>query len=112
MNDETRRGFIAGSGKLLAATVVVGLPGTALAEEHSHHGGSGDGLSVSAAAEKTCATCRFWGGMRKVSADKTKVTAQIPLRGYNPDSPNHQKLTAADHLMQKPGIWQKWSVLG
>lgn len=116
MNDETRRRFIAGSGKLLAVTAVtavtgLSVTGTAQAEEHAHHGGSGEGLVVSIAAGKTCATCRFWGGMRKVSDDKGSVTAQSMGWCNNPDSPNYQNLTSADHLMKKPGIWQKWSVL-
>jgi hypothetical protein len=111
MVDETRRGFLADSGKLIAATALGGVSGAALGEEMSHHGGSGDGLSVSAEAEKTCATCRFWGGMRRVSDDKTQVVTQSMGWCNNPDSPNHTKLTAADHEMLKPGIWEKWSVL-
>ena len=111
MSDQTRRGFIAGSAAMLATTSVVGLAGSAVGAEHAHHAGSGDGLSVSAAAKNLCGTCRFWGGMRKVSGDGTEVTAQSMGWCNNPDSPNHQKLTAADHQMQKPGIWQKWSVL-
>lgn len=111
MHEKTRRGFITVSGTLLATTAVAGLPGQALAGEHSHPGTQGDGLNTSADAENLCATCRFWGGMRKVNSDGTEVTAQSMGWCNNPDSPNHQKLTAADHQMKKPGIWQKWSVL-
>jgi hypothetical protein len=66
---------------------------------------------VDAAAENTCATCQFWGGMRKISDDKTTLTAQSMGWCNNPSSPNHQKLTAADHRMKKPGIWTKWPAL-
>ena len=111
MNERTRRGFITGSTTLLATSAVVGLSSQALGGEHSHHSNPGDGLQINADAENLCATCRFWGGMRKVSSDGTKVTAQSMGWCNNPDSPNHQKLTEADHQMKKPGIWHKWSLL-
>ena len=49
--------------------------------------------------------------MRKISADRKQVIAQSMGWCNNPDSPNHQKLTAADHQMNKPGIWKKWPAL-
>jgi hypothetical protein len=84
---------------------------SALAQDHGSHGGAGDGLKIGASVEKTCATCRYWGGMRRLSADKSEVTSQSMGWCNNPDSPNHAKLTQADHQMKKPGIWEKWSIL-
>jgi hypothetical protein len=111
MDEQTRRGFISRSGVLIATTAAVGVSQPALSQDHSHHGGMGDGLRISTSAEKTCATCRFWGGMRRVDEDKAEITTQSMGWCNNPDSPNYSKLTQADHQMKKPGIWEKWSVL-
>jgi hypothetical protein len=110
MNDESRRSFLITSGKLLVGATTLG-PLTAYAAEEHHQGDSGHGFVVDAALQKRCATCEFWGGMRKVSDDKKQVIVQSMGWCNNPDSPNHQKLTAADHEMKKPGIWKKWAVL-
>jgi anaerobic selenocysteine-containing dehydrogenase len=110
MNDASRRRFLTSSGKLLVATATLGSLTAYAAEEHQH-GGSGEGLIVDAAMQNRCATCQFWGGMRKVSSDKKQVIAQSMGWCNNPDSPNHQKLTAADHQMNKAGVWKKWAVL-
>jgi hypothetical protein len=40
-----------------------------------------------------------------------QVIAQSMGWCNNPDSPNHQKLTEANHHMKKAGVWQKWAVL-
>ena len=110
MNNESRRSFLTATGKLLVGAAALGSLTAHAAEEHSH-GGSGNGLIFDAALESRCATCQFWGGMRKVSEDKKQVITQSMGWCNNPDSPNHQKLTAADHHMKKPGIWKKWAVL-
>ena len=108
MTIESRRRFLATSGTLLVGTAAFGTL-TAYAGGHQH--GAGDGLVIDAAKKDTCATCQYWGGMRKVSDDKKQVTAQSMGWCNNPDSPNHQKLTAADHKMKKSGIWKEWTVL-
>jgi hypothetical protein len=107
---ENRRGFLANSGKLLVSTITLGSIAAYAAEEHEDSG-SGDGLAIDASSEDTCATCQYWGGMRKISDDKHEVIAQSMGWCNNPDSPNHQKLTAADHEMKKPGIWKKWPAI-
>lgn len=110
MSSDTRRRFLANSGKLIIGTVALGALSARAAEEHQH-GGAGNGLSVAANAENRCGTCEFWGGMRQVSEDKSAVVAQSMGWCNNPDSPNHRKLTPADHEMQKTGIWKRWAVL-
>jgi anaerobic selenocysteine-containing dehydrogenase len=110
MSFETRRNFLAASGKLIVGTVALGSLAAHAAEEPAH-AGSGKGMAVDASAANLCATCQFWGGMRMVSSDKTQVVTQSMGWCNNPDSPNHQKLTAADHQMKKPGIWRKWGAL-
>jgi L,D-peptidoglycan transpeptidase YkuD (ErfK/YbiS/YcfS/YnhG family) len=49
--------------------------------------------------------------MRKLSDDRGKVVAQSMGWCNNPESMNHNRLTAADHKMQKTGIWKKWGVI-
>lgn len=112
MSVESRRNFLKTSGTLLAGAAALGALGAQASEEHAHdHGGSGEGQAVRASAENTCATCEFWGGMRKLSQDKSQVAAQSMGWCNNPESPNHAKLTAPDHLMTKPGIWKKWGAI-
>ena len=112
MSLKSRRQFIAATGKLLVGTAAFGSLSVQAADSHDQmHAGSGEGLAVDAAAEDTCATCQFWGGMRKISSDKKQVIVQSMGWCNNPQSMNHEKLTPADHMMKKPGIWQKWSAL-
>ncbi|WP_295884595.1 hypothetical protein [uncultured Thiohalocapsa sp.] len=109
MSSKTRRAFLSDSGKVVAGAIALGsVSAHALTTEHEH-GGAGDGHAIDASAENTCATCQFWGGMRKISDDKSEVVAQSMGWCNNPDSPNHMKLTAPDH--QKTGIWNKWAAL-
>ena len=112
MSFESRRSFLAASSKLLVSAVAFGSLAAHASKEHAHmHGGSGNGLAVDATAKNTCATCQFWGGMRKISEDKKQIITQSMGWCNNPDSPNHQKLTMADHKMMKPNIWKKWAAL-
>lgn len=110
MSDESRRNFLAASAKFVAGSAVLASAG-ALAGSHEHHGAAGDGMSVDAAAKDTCGTCQYWGGMRKLSKDKMNLSAQSMGWCNNPESMNYHKLTAADHVMKKPGMWKKWSAI-
>lgn len=112
MSVETRRDFLSSVGKLVVGTVAFGSIVAHAEDEHAHmHGVSDEGLTIDAAARNKCGTCQFWGGMRKISDSKTVVFTQSMGWCNNPDSPNFQKLTAADHEMKKPGVWTKWPAL-
>jgi anaerobic selenocysteine-containing dehydrogenase len=114
MSFESRRNFLAASGKLIVGTVALGTfaAQARASQEHAHMPErSGIGLAIDAKAEDTCATCKFWGGMRKISEDKAQVITQSMGWCNNPKSRNHGKLTAADNRMKKPDIWGKWSAL-
>ncbi len=111
MSSRTRRAFLSNSGQLVAGAIAFGaISAQAVAAEHDH-GSPGDGHAIDASAENTCATCQYWGGMRKISDDKSKVVAQSMGWCNNPESPNHKKLTAPDNEMKKAGIWKKWAAL-
>ena len=110
MSTESRRKFLAASGKLFVGAATFGSAAAYAARGHQSHG-SGEGLAVDAGKRDICINCEFWGGMRKVSGDRKEVFAQSMGWCNNPDSPNYQKLTSADHQMKKPGIWKKWAAL-
>jgi len=112
MSLESRRNFLAASGKLIIGTVALGpFAANASQEQARMQESPGNGISIDAMAEDTCATCQFWGGMRKISEDKKQVVIQSMGWCNNPESMNHQKLTTADYQMKKQGIWKKWAVL-
>ena len=112
MSDRDRRDFLCGSVKLLIGASA--LASTAVVAS-SHDGpmdhGSGHGLEIDASAKDTCATCQYWGGMRKLSDARDIVVAQSMGWCNNPDSMNFQKLTTADHNMQRTGVWRKWDII-
>jgi hypothetical protein len=110
MSFDDRRSFLTYAGKLALGVAVLGSLAADAAEPHAH-AGSGDGLALEASRTNRCATCDFWGGMRKLSADGKLVTAQSMGWCNNPKSPGHQRLTAPDHEMNVPGVWKKWGAL-
>ena len=109
MSDNSRRKFLTSAVALAAGSTVLGST-NAIAGSHGGHG-EGMGMKIAADTKDTCATCQFWGGMRKVSKDKGMVTAQSMGWCNNPESMSYQKLTNADKKMKKTGIWQKWTAL-
>ena len=110
-NIKSRRHFLVSSGKLIAGTAALGGGMSAYAMDEHHHHGAGDGMTTDASSKHRCATCQYWGGMRKLSKDKKQVVTQSMGWCNNPESPNYQKLTTADHEMKKAGIWMKWEIL-
>lgn len=108
--DQNRRTFamqVAG----LAAAAAAGI-GTVEAAEHQHEiQMSADGWKIDASTKFRCATCRFWGGMRKISDDKKQVVAVSLGWCNNPASPMYRSMTPADHEMTKAGVWVKWGAL-
>jgi len=110
MSLNTRRSFLTNAGRLAVGAAVLGPVLADAAEPHAHATG-GDGFAMEASTTNRCATCDFWGGMRKLAADGKLVTTQSMGWCNNPQSPQHQKLTAPDHEMNVPGVWKKWGAL-
>jgi len=64
---------------------------------------------VDASAQRKCATCRYWGGVRRISEDGGTVTADGKGWCNNPNSPAYQKQTKPT---QGAPVWTKWDALG
>jgi anaerobic selenocysteine-containing dehydrogenase len=113
MSDSSRRNFIKGSAQIIAGAAAMGALGVAQASSHGGNKAKGavNGLAVAASTQDTCGTCEFWGGMRKVSKDKSSVIAQSMGWCNNSESKSYQTLTPADKKMQMTGIWKKWAAL-
>lgn len=59
--------------------------------------------------EGKCATCEFWGGVRKVTKDgKTVITYSVGWCN-NPESPNYHNVTTPDAGPMP--LWRKWGIL-
>lgn len=115
MQDEERRNFLRLSGAVLAAGIVGPSLGTAYAEEskmHMEHGGhmkGAEAFTVQASAQQVCATCRYWGGIRKISEDRKTVNCESLGWCNNPKSGNyHTKTTPINSPMY---TWEKWEAL-
>jgi anaerobic selenocysteine-containing dehydrogenase len=112
MSDRMRRNFLSTSAKLLVGTAALSTTGVyASSHDQKEHPASADGVTVNADAKYICATCQFWGGMRKVSKDKKTISVQTMGWCNNENSMNYQKLTSAVRTMKKTGIWKKWAAL-
>jgi len=114
MHDDARRNFLLGSSAALASGVF-GLSVAANASEQmgsDKHMMSQKGVSafvVSAKEEGICATCRFWGGIRRASEDKQTVSCESLGWCNNPESHHYQSMTTpATGPMKR---WQKWEAL-
>lgn len=107
--DQNRRTFamqVAG----IAAAAAAGI-GTVEAAERRQIRMSADGWNLDADTKFRCGTCRYWGGMRKISDDKKQVVAVSLGWCNNPASPMYRSLVPADHEMTQPGVWTKWEAL-
>lgn len=107
--DQNRRTFA-----LQAVAIAASIAGlrNAGATVHQHEIQlSVDGWKLDANTKFRCGTCRFWGGMRKITDDKKQVVAVSLGWCNNPASPMYRSLTPADHEMNKAGVWVKWEAL-
>ena len=67
------------------------------------------GFKIDSATEYKCATCNFWGGIRKLSEDSKTITTQSLGWCNNPKSHSYQKMTPPDYGPMK--AWKKWGAL-
>ncbi len=111
-HQELRRKLLAGGGVACVIGALGGVSRQASADEHAAHQGGAKGVPaivVDANKEGICATCRFWGGMRRVSEDKRNVYAESLGWCNNADSPHYQTMRAPEAGPMK--AWRKWEAL-
>jgi hypothetical protein len=108
-----RRTFLQQVCVVAAGSALAGpLAGRATGAEHAGALGRGgtDGYVMDATVARHCATCEFWGGARRLAADRKSLTVTGLGWCNNPQSPNYQKLTSPEHGPMD--VWKKWAVLG
>jgi anaerobic selenocysteine-containing dehydrogenase len=64
---------------------------------------------MSADTQSKCATCEYWGGIRKISMDGQAVLTQSLGWCNNPDSAHYNTLTTPETGPMKS--WKRWQVL-
>ena len=109
-----RRDFVRTGAILLAGSALLPATTAAAAQKQSMEMGAGhaesDGYVMDVTTTGHCATCEFWGGPRRIAADrKTVITTGLGWCN-NPSSPNFQKQTTPDH--GPISMWKKWQALG
>lgn len=118
MKGHNRREILKSGGAVLAAGVLgsVGLSVRASGHESkAGHGGQHEGRKgvdafvVSASEEGICATCRYWGGVRRATEDRHFVHCESLGWCNNPDSHNYQTMTTPNTGPMK--AWKKWEAL-
>lgn len=102
MKQTNRRQFLGKTGKLMAfAALGSGVVATAA--------GAGLRYEMSSTTEGKCATCSYWGGIRKLSKDGKTVISQSLGYCNNPESHNYRKTTTPETGPMKK--WKKWEVI-
>ena len=102
MKNIGRRQFLGTTGAL-ATTVALGGALTASTAN------AGLKFDMSSTTEGKCATCKYWGGIRKLSKDGETVTAQSLGYCNNPESHNYHKTTTPETGPMK--MWKKWGAI-
>jgi len=112
MHNEKRRTLIKCSGILLGTGLLTSIGTNASASEHKvqmnkrKHSRS---VAINADNDGVCATCRYWGGMRRVSEDKNTVYSESLGWCNNPESHHYQSMTTPITGPMKS--WEKWEAL-
>ena len=105
-----RRNWIAGSGAAYALAAAGGLSRSAsAADDHKGHGKGVAAIMVDAGREGVCATCRYWGGTRRVTEDKKSVYAESLGWCNNSESPHFLSMRQPEAGPMK--MWRKWDAL-
>jgi len=102
MKQTNRRQFLGSTGKLMAFTALVSGAATTTAN-------AGLKYEMSSSTEGKCSTCRYWGGIRKLSKDGKTVISQSLGYCNNPESHNYHKTTTPETGPMKK--WRKWEVI-
>ncbi len=110
MADKHRRNLLKSGGTALAVGMLAGVTVGARAAGHSAAPPMSEAaVLISADTEGICATCRYWGGMRRVSKDKNYVHCVSLGWCNNTASPRYQTMTTPEMGPMK--TWRKWEAL-
>ena len=93
--------------RAVAAGVAATAAATVIAKEHADT--SASTIETPADQIGLCATCQFWGGVRRVSKDKKTVHSETLGWCNNSASQNFQKKTTP--ISGPMRNWQKWDAL-
>ena len=96
-----RRELIGKTGALFALATAGGIA--------SSSAKAGLHFEMSSDVEGQCATCNYWGGIRKISEDGKTVSAQSLGYCNNPESHNYHKTTTPETGPMKK--WLKWGAI-
>lgn len=118
MQSKDRRGFLKAGGTVLAAGAAASLGLPVRADEHKGQMGEGgplksekgvDAFTVKAKEPGICATCQFWGGVRRVSEDGKTVYCET--LGWCNNSKSRFFQTKTTPATGPMGSWKKWDAL-
>jgi hypothetical protein len=115
MTTQDRRKFLLRAGRLAAAGALAGTVAPALASEHGeHHEHAGPpaarpGFATPASVTARCATCSYWGGVRRISEDGKTVMSESLGWCNNPKSHHYGQLTTPE--TGPMDSWKKWEAL-
>ena len=109
---QDRRHFLKAGGTLLVSGLVAGFAAGTRAEAEPAHAEAGkvqDTFPVPATQTGVCATCQYWGGIRRVSEDRSTVHCESLGWCNNPQSHNYQSKTTP--ITGPMAHWKKWDPL-
>ena len=89
MGQANRRQFLGKTGKLLSIAALGGGFAASTAN-------AGLKYEMPSTTEGKCATCRYWGGIRKLSKDGKSIISQSLGYCNNPESHNYHKTTTPE----------------
>jgi hypothetical protein len=113
-----RRAFVRTGAAVVGSIVLApAMAGAAQATSQATHSepvmpvghAEADGYVIEATTTRHCGTCEFWGGPRRISTDRKKITTTGLGWCNNPISPDYQKQTTPDHGPMD--VWKKWQAL-
>jgi len=109
---ESRRRLLRNSGLAVAGGALLGFGPNTRATEQGSMAGAGKGVAavlIGAEREGICATCQFWGGLRRVAVDGKSVLAESLGWCNNRASPSFQMMRSPEAGPMK--AWRKWDAL-
>jgi hypothetical protein len=109
---ESRRRLLRTSGLAVASGALLGISPNARAADPGSAAGAVPGVAavvIGTEREGICATCQYWGGLRRVAVDGKSVLAESLGWCNNRASPSFQMMRSPEAGPMK--AWRKWDAL-